>query len=156
MATVWTDETKPTTGWTQLEPFEENNLLTNSGFELWTLGDSVAPDGWTLEGAGGTIAREGTIKKLGSYSAAVTRNGADVLLRQPTIHLDKGIAYWQGRTVTVSGWVYATVADKVRLVIYDAVVGTVYSSFHTGDSTWQLLTATKTIAPTGSMVDVWG
>ncbi|MFH1563813.1 MAG: carbohydrate binding domain-containing protein, partial [Nitrospirota bacterium] len=128
-------------------------LLQNGNFENWTAGTSSAPDGWTLSGAGASVAREASTIKLGTYSAKLTRAGTDTLLGQQ-IDLDKGIAYWKGRTVTFGCWVYATVADRARLQINDDI--TTYSSYHTGDGTWQWLTVTKTIGVGATSIYVFG
>jgi hypothetical protein len=119
------------------------NLISNGNFESWSAGASAAPDGWTLSGAGASVAREASTIKIGTYSAKVTRSGAQTYLGK-AIHTDKGIAYWKGRTVTLGMWVYATVADRAKIEITDGVGGGA-STFHTGDSTWQWLTATRTI-----------
>jgi hypothetical protein len=119
------------------------NLLSNGDFEVWSAGASADPDGWTLVGASATIAREATIVKLGTYSAKLTRAGANCYLEQ-YFHTTKGIAYWRGRKVTLGCWVYATVANRALIYISDDVTVTP-SSYHTGDSTWQLLSVTATI-----------
>lgn len=136
--------------------FGSGQLFDNGNFEDWFVGTTSAPDGWTKSGADSTVAREGTTIKIGTYSAKLTRVGTDCYLNQ-AIHADKGIAYWQGKTVTFSAWVYATVADRARLVIYDAGSPTNYtnSSFHTGGSTWQLLTVTRTINADATSVNCW-
>jgi len=127
---------------------------TNLGnFDLWSAGTTSAPDGWSLSGGGATIAREGTIKKIGSYSAAITRNTSNPSLWQDC-HTEKGIDYWKGRTVTLSCWSYATVANRLRIYIYDGITTTL-SSYHTGDSTWQLLTVTKTISDSATRLTAY-
>ena len=78
-----------------------------------------------------------------TYSAKLKRAGADCYITQ-TFHTSKGINYWKGRTVTISCWVYATVADRAFIYVYDGV-GAYSSTKHTGDSTWQLLTKTFTV-----------
>ncbi len=130
------------------------NLLSNGDFENWSAGASAAPDGWVLDGAGASVAREGTIIKLGTYSAKLTRAGTDCSLNQ-AIHATRGIAYWKSRKVTVSKLVYATVADRARLSIQDGV-DTTNSSYHTGNSTWQLLTVTHTVNASATGVTVYG
>lgn len=129
------------------------NLITNGDFENWASGTSVAPTGWTLAGASATVAAEGTIKKSGSYSSKVTRNGTNAQLYKQ-IHATNGITYWKGRTITLAVWVYATVADRARISIYDGV-GESFSEYHTGDSTWQLLTVTRTISASATLVGVY-
>ena len=129
------------------------NLLSNGDFENWSAGTTVAPDGWTLGGANATVAREASTIKLGTYSAKLTRVGADGYLGQ-TVHLARGIGYWKGRTVTFGCWVYATVASRARIRLSDGI-GEVYSSYHTGDSTWQWLTITETIASNATAVGAY-
>ncbi len=114
------------------------NLLKNGNFELWSAGVSAAPDGWTLIG-GGTVAREGTIKRIGTYSANITRSGTDNYLTQDVFN-----PYYIGKTITVGMWIYATSASRGMFRIYDGV-GLTTSSYHTGDSTWQFITASHTL-----------
>lgn len=121
-----------------------SNFLRNGSFELWGNGTSVAPEGFTFAGAGGTIARESTTFKHGLYSAKIIRAGANCFLYNATAHLPVGITYYKGRVVTLSAWVYASVASVARLILSDGV-GSSYSSYHTGNSTWQLLSVTRTI-----------
>jgi len=118
------------------------NELNNGNFEDWTAGVDVAPDGWTLGGAGAIIERA-AMPKLGSYSAGLTRVGANCYLYQ-NIHAEKGIDYWKGRTVTFSCWIYCATANTARLQIDDGPTFT-QSSYHTGNSTWQLLTVIHAI-----------
>lgn len=117
-----------------------NDLLTNGNFENWSAGTTVAPDNWTAAGGGMSVARESTIVKTGTYSAKVTRAGTDCDINQ-IITSD----IYAGRTMTFGAWVYATVADRGRLILNDGVDSTI-SSNHTGDSTWQFLTVTKTFS----------
>ena len=117
------------------------NLLSNGDFENWSAGASVAPDGWTLSGIAAIIAREATIVKLGTYSAKLTRSGANAFLSQNLIN---SINY-RGRTITVSVWCYAVVANRARISLAGNFTSVVYSSYHTGDSTWQLLQVTANV-----------
>lgn len=119
------------------------NLLSNGDFENWSAGTSVAPDGWTLNSSI-SAAIESSIIKLGTSSVKLTNAaGIEGGLYQ-SIHTNRGINYWKGLTVTYGCWVYATQANKARLRIYDGI-GLSNSSFHTGNSTWQWLTVTRTI-----------
>jgi hypothetical protein len=128
--------------------FGSGNELNNGNFEDWTAGTTVAPDAWTLGGSG-TIAREGTTKKIGNYSAKMTMSGSPVWLGQ-YFHAEKGIDYWKGRTATFSCWVYATQGNTAVLNLNDG--SDYWSSYHTGDSTWQLLTITHTISGSATSV----
>jgi len=128
------------------------NLLYNGDFECWSGGTSSAPDGWSLTGASATVAQEGATIKLGTYSAKVTRSGTDCYIRtNPDMHVAKGIAYWVGRVVTYGCWVYATVASRVRIGFYDGVSYT-YSSYHSGGSSWEWLTATITVDASATLL----
>lgn len=126
------------------------NLLQNGDFESWSVGTSVAPDGWTQNG--GASAQESTIIKLGTYSYKLTRSGSNAYLYQ-NIHEKRGIAYWKGRKITFGCWVYATVASRVKIAINDGTVS--YSSNHTGDSTWQWLTVTHIVDASATAVAVY-
>jgi len=90
---------------------------------------------------------------MGTASAKVTRSGADCYIFQD-VQATRGITYWKGRTVTFGCWVYATVADRARLLLYDGVAQ-VESSFHTGDSTWQWLSVTQTVDGSATQVGAY-
>jgi len=122
------------------------NLLSNGDFEAWSAGTAVAPDGWALVGASGTVAREGTIIKVDTYSMAITRAGTNCYA-YPLAYATppKGYLYYRSRTVTAGCWVYATVADRARIIIQDGIAAGAGSSYHTGNSTWQWLTVTGTL-----------
>ena len=130
------------------------NLITNGDFELWSAGASAAPDGWIYNGAGGNVARESTIVKIGTYSTKLTRGGVDSQIYNDTFVNIKGLVYWRGRTITFGCWVYATVANRACLRIYDPESGVVYSPYHTGNSTWQWLNVSSTINISASSVSL--
>jgi len=130
-----------------------NNLL-NADFERWSAGDALAPDNWTLYGVGASVAKEDALEKIGDYSAKLTSAvGASASLIQE-IHEVRSIGYWSGRSVTFGAWVYATVANKVRLYIGDNV-GDSFSSYHTGDSSWQWLSVTRDIDESATAVKAY-
>lgn len=114
------------------------NLLEWSSMEDWVNGTSVAPTQHTLSGASATVARESTIIKTGTYSAKVSRVGADTTL----YHDHADFADYQGRKVTFGCWVYATVASRARIGISDGV-GSTNSSYHSGATGWEFLTVTR-------------
>jgi len=59
-----------------------NNILYNGDFEDWAAGASASPDAWTAEGDSIAVAAETTTKKLGTYSAKITRSGTNCDLYQ--------------------------------------------------------------------------
>ena len=126
--------------------FTTAQQLANGDFEDWNAGTSAVPDSWAYQGSGGHVERSniGTCK-LGSYSALMQRVGNNCNLYQD-ITAEKGLAYWKGKTVTFSCWVLASVANTTRLHVEDGYGASTYSSYHTGDGYWQLLTVTHTIS----------
>ena len=131
------------------------NLVTNGIMELWSNGASSVPDDWGLTGAAATIARESTTIKGFDYSAALTRAGTNCYLSQrldanPTV----GTSTLQSKTLTVGAWVYATVASRARISVGDDVGGQTQSSYHTGGSSWELLTVKVTIDGSAEYVEV--
>ena len=97
----------------------------------WTNGAAAAPDGATLAGAGASVARNSTAGQfaIDQYSAAVTRAGADATLLWEEDDWEQHV----GGEVTLGAHVYATVADRARLVIDDGANQT-YSAYHDGSS----------------------
>ena len=127
----------------------DSNLLQWSDFEDWESGTSSAPTNHTLSGASATVAREGTIIKKSTYSAKVTRVGADA-----SLYFDlPEFADYDGKRMTFSCWVYATVASRARIAISDGV-GSTNSSYHTGGSTWERLTVTHNVSASNTRVRV--
>ncbi len=121
--------------WANINTKNLNNLLVNGSFEI---GDP--PTRWVLQGANATLSRSNEQAKIGTYSAKLTRVGATCYCYQnitPFAHL-------KGRQVTLGCWVYATVASRARIQIWDGVAA-YQSSFHTGSSTLEWLTVTATI-----------
>jgi len=138
------------------EPWAQqfNNLLKNGSFESWSPGAN-ATDGWTPFGAGVTIARQAAIVRFGEYSASITRAAADCYLYQQILTgIDVNThTYWRGRTVTLGCWVYATVADRARITIFDGI-GSTSSTLNDGDSDWDFETVTHTIAANATELTV--
>lgn len=123
------------------------NLLEWSQMEDWVNGTSSAPTNHTLSGASATVARQSTTVKSGTYSAGVTRVGADATL----YHDFQDYASYLGRRMTFGAWVYATVASRARLSIGDGV-GTSNSSYHSGVAGWEFLTVTRNIDSSGTRI----
>lgn len=126
------------------------NLLLNGNFEYWYAGTSVVPDGYVTPGAG-SISRESTIVPDNfNYSAHLINTASNIYLleaQQPGYLSSVWLDRFDGKTGTLSALVYTDTASRVRLRIRDTEA-TVYSDYHTGDSTWQLLTLTRTIVAT--------
>lgn len=137
--------------------------LWNDDFRLWSLGDALAPDGWTLAGAGAAIARCGTGLAdtqrygIGDFVARVTFGAAaatlsqDVIpsgtiatralqmLRQLTLRLPQGVTFGPfSQQVGVAVAVFASTANQAYIRAVDGVGGG-SSDFHPGDGTWRIL-----------------
>lgn len=149
------------TGWADIAPTVSpaapapgENLLVNWSLETWNGGTAAAPQGWTLTGAGATIAREGTIIKHGDYSAKLTRVGTDCHISRDVYSDERtGKTYMRSRQYTFGAWVYATVASRARLRFDDGVTVS-NSSYHTGGSAWEFLTVTKTLSGSATKCEV--
>ncbi len=122
------------------------NLAPNGGFEFWSAGAAAAPDGWTLRGAGASVAREAATVRHGVYAAALTRAGADCDLGRSLTRDLGGLAYLRGRRFTIGGWVNAAAANRARLELDDGAAAAV-SAYHPGGSVWTWLTAAIVVDP---------
>jgi len=125
------------------------NLVKWSNFEDWENGASSAPTEHTLSGAGASVAREATTIKQGTYSAGVTRAGADTTL----YHDFPDYADFKGHRMTFGCWVYATVASRARIAISDGV-GSTNSSYHTGVAGWEFLTVTHNVDASATRIRI--
>ncbi len=114
------------------------NLLLNGNFE-----NGNPPNNWARTGAGSSISRVSNPVYVDTYSANLTRNGADCYAEQTAM-----TNAFMGREITVGAWVYATSANQTRVQILDGLgLGSTESSFHTGNSAWEWLTITRIVAP---------
>jgi hypothetical protein len=122
------------------------NFIFNGDAEIWGAGPSAAPTGWTLAGAGATVARTTTAGqfKSGTAAASMTRAGTDCSLYCDVAAVWPPAASWQGLTVTFGAWVRATVASRALVSINDGV-GNSNSAFHSGGGGFEFLTVTRTL-----------
>jgi hypothetical protein len=107
-----------------------SNMANNGNFESWASASSC--NNWYLSQC--TVARESIIVHSGTYSAKVTSTGA------ATEFYSDQIPGFKNKTATWGAWVYCTTANTARVFVTDAITYSYYSSYHTGDSTWQYLT----------------
>lgn len=125
------------------------NLIDWSSMEDWENGASAAPTEHVLSGAGAAVSRSTTFVKVGTYVAAVQRNGADATLYHDFPDYDD----YKGRKMTFACWVYATVGSRARIAISDGV-GSTNSSYHTGGSGWERLTVTHDVDSSATRIRV--
>lgn len=138
-----------------------NNLLINPGFEIWQRGAGpftvtsagyfFTADEWAIHRGDSTsfsVSRN-SVPLTGDYCAQVTLSG----WTGPNWGLMKqGIEpasarSLEGKYLTFSAWVKTDFERRCRLAIFDYASsgGVAFSSYHTGDSTWQRLTVIKEI-----------
>ena len=133
------------------------NWVFNWNFEIWGAGTTSVPTGYTLVGAGATIAKNTTAGqfKYGTASLALTRVGTDCYIYQDVdLIADQGpAAAWGSRPVILGCWVRATVASRARLFADDGVTST-YSSYHTGGGSLEFLTVSVTLGASPTRVRV--
>lgn len=137
--------------WDYLDSLMRGNFLLNPGQETWGTTSFSNPadgttlsDNWVLEkggtsGATADITRESTTKDTGSYGGKVNISGAGsansyLKIKQSLTEY----AGFGGETMLFGMKVKVATASKVRLSIYDGS-STAYSTYHTGDGTWQKL-----------------
>lgn len=136
-------------------PSVDFNWSYNGDFEVWGAGVAAAPTGWTVVGAGATVAKNTTAGqfKIGTASVALTRVGTDCQLSQD-VDLIQGFgpaARWIGKTLTFGCWVRATVANRGRLRLTDGPDASV-SAYHSGGGAFEFLTVTHTMNAATTLV----
>jgi hypothetical protein len=119
--------------------YNAKNVVSNRGFEEW-FATNAAPFQWVLAGASATVAREATTIKTGTYSAALTRSGADCKIEQNIIALApppyNSIDWWKGKPVYCGAWCNGSVASRVYTELYDGQT-TTESAAHSGTPGWE-------------------
>ena len=116
------------------------NELGNHSFETGT-----PPAGWSAAGTGASFTQSSDQSVYGTYSGKLINGDAQAASLYQAISSPED---WSEKTVVAGAWVYATVANRVRVRIGDnngggLVVG-INSSYHTG-SGWEWLEATGTL-----------
>mgnify|MGYP001614100395 CR=1 FL=1 len=129
------------------------NLLRNSSVESWSSGVTSAPDGWTLTGAGATIARNTTNveDRLASVDVTAALNTATDLAQSLTISGTQNTRL-RGREVTFSCRVKVSTADRVFLRVDDGVL-TKDSRYHVGDGNFEGLSVTLTVDAAATKIE---
>lgn len=125
------------------------NLVADNGLLVWAAGDTAAPTYYTLSGAGAAVARTGagmgdTSQKWGKFGAKVTSAAALAQLYQTIIPAASWDTGMRGLGLACGGYVKSSTTSTARLYTYDGTT-TTYSSYHTGDGSFQWLTVTTTV-----------
>ncbi len=122
------------------------NLLTNADFRNWPNGVALAPHGWALSGAGGTVAQAAvSAAPVNADVVALTRGSADTFLTQTLrddLYLDL-----LSENGAIGVWALASAASVARIgVSFDAGATFAQTAFHTGGGGWEYL-ETTTVVP---------
>jgi hypothetical protein len=121
------------------------NYLENGNMESWSAGDAVAPDGWTLYGSGAAVLKGSAGGKFGQFYAMLERNGNDCYLcNTNATNLLTQLPLLKGKTTVLSAYVWADTANVARIGLTDGVSSNA-SSYHTGGTSWELLSVSITI-----------
>jgi len=132
---------------------------SNAGFDSWSGGTSSAPDDWSVAAPlGYAIARDSSAPTTlyGPYSARVTRSPiGDTYLVQNLVSTAFPVTWWQGKSITVSAWVRASVINTGAIGLNDGVA-TAGSLGHPGDGVWRQLSFTATISASATQVQIYG
>ncbi len=117
------------------------NYLSNTSFELGN-----PPIIW-LASVGGDITRSSAYSVFGNSSLKMSNAGSIIAFNEGPF------ANLAGQTVTFGIFCKSALANTSRIEIYDNGVRT-YSSFHTGSSSWELLTVTRAVTSTNVYFEI--
>ena len=116
------------------------NLLTDGGLETWDSASVLHNYDYAQDGTGGSLARESTTKKVGTYSAKITKSNSGGSAIYQTI----AATAYRNKTVTVGCWVksantYAELFTGVLLVVYTDLLAQLNGVNQTDTANWQFL-----------------
>jgi hypothetical protein len=140
------------------------NVAVNGDLADWTNGGALAPDNFTLTGAGATIARTGPAMGDtftfgtggGGFAAKITRAGNDWKLTQDVIAAADFAKFVnvKGQKVSVAVKGKTAVVSLLRIVVDDGATQTA-SAYHTGGGAEEHLSVTHTISNSATKVSVY-
>lgn len=122
----------------------DDHLAANAGYEIFL--ESRFPN-WTLTGAGATVAKEAIRVWHGEQSAFITAGAGAAATLTQNVFSRTNVKEQASATAEFKRWVWASAASTVRLGINFTGTPT-YGGYHTGDSTWRLLTSDAIAIPT--------
>lgn len=157
-APEWTDNSTKRSSWgfTGVDyPTPANNWAFNGDFGVWGAGTSAAPTGWTLSGAGAAAAQNTTTAQYhsGFNGVTLTSAAAPAVLSMDIASIpgQSKISDWQGKDVTLVGWIYTAAANVARIYVSDGVTET-DGALHAGDSVLRMFVVRKRLALTANQV----
>jgi hypothetical protein len=140
---------------TGLDKQSFTNLLENGNFENWNSGAGSAPDGWDYaqDGAGGSVARESTNKKINAYSAKITKSNSG----ESYLCTSAGIVdhfRLRGRKATFGVWVKSanTISEAVYIYTHDGA-GASSKAYYQNSGGWEFITITDDVNAAASQME---
>lgn len=145
-------------------PFGPANILDNGGMEIWQRGtsfsspasNSLTADRWTLSRSNTatfTISQESTIVDNGAFSLKFDVTNVGITTYLNLYQFVENYKAYAGKTVTVSARIRTNTANAMRIQIFDGI-SSAASSYHTGNSQFQTLSVTYTIAASPSYIQI--
>jgi|TARA_Y100000310_G_scaffold61022_1_gene56291 hypothetical protein len=132
---------------TIFEEFVANSYLWNSHFEDWNA--STIPDHWVKSGSA-TVSEETAIIRgpLGTSAVKITGGGSSDYIYQSHVE-NPPLLEFESHSVTFYVWAWCASASKARITIAykvasDGSLTTTSSSYHTGNSEYELLSKVVT------------
>lgn len=100
--------------------YHDQSLIFGSPLVNATFYDNSGtfPNGWTLTGSGGTVARVSDISKHGRYAAGVLSSGAAARGFYQDV---SNIALYRGLSATLRGWVFCNTASRCNILLDDGI-----------------------------------
>jgi len=142
---------------TIFDEFVANSYIWNGHFEDWNA--STIPDHFAaVSGITATVSEETTIIRgpLGTSAVKMTGGAAGDYIYQSHVE-NPPLLNLEGKTVTFYAWTYAAAASDARITIAykiasDSSLTTTSSSYHTGNSEYELLS--KEVAFPSDITDI--
>ncbi|MBI4356134.1 MAG: hypothetical protein HY597_06790 [Candidatus Omnitrophica bacterium] len=137
------------------------NLLLNSSFGSWSLGDEDDPDYWVagFTTPGFSVKRAVTDARHGRSACRLINQTPDGcrLSQDPVMMVDPAgqrLRWTQlrGKTVTAGCWVKTSTPEAVWLFLHDGISGA-ESPRHSGSGAWEFLTTTLNVPGAASSLD---
>lgn len=143
----------------RVERRRTSQISRNRYHEKWnsySTSGVLQPDFLTISGSGATMGRS-TTQTFGQskWSLFVTRATVNATATEEIGLMQTGVSADSLRGMVVTGVIvgWSTDASQLRVGLNDGVT-TTYSSYHTGDETWQELTIEKTLSDSATKLDL--
>lgn len=128
------------------------NIFGSWGYlTSWSQGTNVAPDQWSMVGVAGSVAQDTINNKNGLYSMKITGGASSTYAAEHSILNSFG--NYAGLTIIFGMYVTCSTANAARIYVKDGTQ-TVFSSYHPGDGSTQLLTVTIQISTVNTQLTI--